>query len=161
MALSAYHPLALLLALALSLPFAITCFIPVASAGVALGSATSAEASGKTGTSLSDAAVAGQLATHPSPVAYWNFNGTAPLVDRVRGYRLLLNTSNPVEIVDGAADFHEGQRLHAPRSTVPRLANISGPTAQVCGRDEHTRQTSWVRYQNKFPYSWLWGTAEI
>lgn len=80
--------------------------------------------------------------SHPPPLAYWNFNERDPFVDVVSGYRLMqANKSEPVPIIPGAgrpgtnggaAEFrHRRQRLYAPRASVPALANISGPHAQV------------------------------
>eukprot|EP00040_Diaphanoeca_grandis_P039957 m.260737 g.260737 ORF g.260737 m.260737 type:complete len:300 (+) comp40529_c0_seq1:93-992(+) len=80
--------------------------------------------------------------TLPKPVVFWNFSATNPLVDKVSGYVLeQLNASEPVGIVatndstwPNAAAFGfggHGQQLKANRSTVPRLASISGPKQSV------------------------------
>jgi hypothetical protein len=87
------------------------------------------------------------------PVAFWDFSGHDPFVDRVSSYKLeQLNASNPVIILEptGGTLFARaaafgwssnetraqcggrcGNQLFAPRASVPRLTAIAGPDAVV------------------------------
>ena len=86
----------------------------------------------------------------PKATVYWDFSdSSAPFKDKISGYQLVQhNATHPVELVPAAAPFataaafgfataHEpypgadGNRLWAGRETVPKLAAIEGPSAQV------------------------------
>eukprot|EP01043_Picozoa_sp_COSAG02_P015888 COSAG02_NODE_687_length_18478_cov_23.093476_8_plen_471_part_00 len=76
-----------------------------------------------------------------SPVAHWDFSGERPLIDTVHGYELRqANERDPVGIVPTSGGFERaaafgfgthGNRLYAPRASVPALAGISGRHAAV------------------------------
>lgn len=99
---------------------------------------------------IATAAVFANAVVPPGPglVSFWAFQeptgepkvASGPFPYTVHDF----NTTFPVEQISGgvwgqyAARFQQGQRLEAARSTVPALANISGPTAQVS-------MVAWVR----------------
>ena len=92
------------------------------------------------------------LVPAPRPVASWDFGSSTPFIDTVNNYKLLQHDeSRPVVILPTNGTFkraaafnwasHEtwkdynratcGNRLYAPRASVPRLAAISGKDAAV------------------------------